>query len=148
MRSITTSICCICLAIAGYFITSSRTNATASVKQNTVSAATLPNWKINGQNLYEDLVLDIKKTIKPDTVVIRDTVIVNNQKRNWKRKSRSVTTPDTIPVQAQPDSVPAVVKQPNLGFDSIPDIKLIINEQVVYSSKNYQDSISDGLQKP
>lgn len=148
MKNITTSICCICLAIAGYFLTSNRTTAVASAKQNTISAATIPEWNINGLPLYQDLILDAEKKIKRDTIIIRDTVLVNNPKRNWKKKSKSVTTPDTIPAKAQPDSVPVVVKQPNFGFDSIPDIKLIINEQVVYSSKNYQDSISDGLQEP
>jgi hypothetical protein len=68
------------MAFVGYTITEYNSEHDNSLfNTNTISAATIPSWNYNGQ-LPLDLQLDLAKRIKPDTIVIHDTVLVNNTK--------------------------------------------------------------------
>lgn len=141
MRHVTTAFCCICLTVLGWFISNSKTDTT-STPQNAVSAAVVPNWNTNGQtSLPLDLILDSDKRIKTDTIVVRDTVTVTKIKRVKERKPFIATDADSLPTKVASDSLVAPVKQPSLGAreDEVPDVKLIINGNTVYTSK---DSLS------
>ena len=79
MRKITTVMLALLMATTSYMITDSNNFGDNLYPQNALHAATVPNWNYNGQ-LPLDVKLDLAKAIKPDTVVIHDTVTVNNTK--------------------------------------------------------------------
>lgn len=146
MRKLTIATCCLSMAFIGYSITKYGDNNPNDVllTQNTMRAATIPSWNYNGQ-LPLDLQLDLAKRIKPDTIVIHDTVTVNNIK--YVRVPVPRHTTDTIYVQM--DSLPEIevlsVKNKSPGdrkestldetISSKQSVVLIIDGTKVYSSK-------------
>lgn len=149
MRKLTTAICSICLAYIGYLITdySSKHSVDLST-QNALHAATIPSWNYNGQ-LPLDLQLDAAKKIKPDTIVIHDTVTVNNTK--YIRVPVPQCTTDTIyvPLANLPEIevLPVKNRSPGSETDNEPDeaqsVVLIIAGKEVYSSKTSKPEVSD-----
>ena len=141
MKKFITALCCAFMASFGYFVTNM---GPTSVPQNTLHAATIPSWNYNGP-LPLDLELDrAKKIIKPDTVVIHDTITVKNTK--YVRVPVPHHTTDTIyvPLQDLQEVVVTPVKNRSPGsltetFDAEQCAKqgivLIIDGSTVYSSK-------------
>lgn len=138
MKKIVTTLWCVALAVAGYFITSQAPEDT--VRNNTVYAATLPNWNNNGQ-MPLDLVLDQAKNINNvDTVEIHDTVVVDNIK--YVRVPVPGNTTDTLYMPLYvPNHVDGVsVNAVNTGNDNKSTVVLTVDGKVVYTT--------DGLEKP
>lgn len=149
MKKFFTAICCISLATTGYFITSGAdTIGDVSLKQNTLQAATIPNWDSRGQ-MPLDLLLDQAKRLGTDTVFveIHDTVTVNNVK--YVKVPMPEHTTDTIyvPMTDLPEVEVVAVKKSNLedreeytsdGTRDGPNpiIVLTVDGKTVYSSGN------------
>lgn len=149
MRKLTTAICSICLAYVGYLITDySSEHSVDLYPQNTLHAATIPSWNYNGQ-LPLDLQLDAAKKIKPDTIVIHDTVTVNNTK--YIRVPVPQCTTDTIyvPLANLPEIEVLPVKNRSPGdeyeteSDEAQSVVLIIAGKEVYSSKTSKPEVPD-----
>ena len=153
MKKLTTAICSICLAYIGYLITDYSSSHSVDLHpQNALHAATIPSWNYNGQ-LPLDLQLDAAKRIKPDTIVIHDTVTVNNTK--YIRVPVPQCTTDTIyvPMANLPEIevLPVKNRSPGSETDNEPDeaqsVVLIIAGKEVYSSKTSKPEVSDEPQK-
>lgn len=149
MRKLTTAICSLCLAYIGYLITDyTSTHSVDLSTQNTLHAATIPSWNYNGQ-LPLDLQLDAAKRIKPDTIVIHDTVTVNNVK--YIRVPVPQCTTDTIyvPMASLPEIEVLPVKNRSPGdeceteSDEAQSVVLIIAGKEVYSSKTSKPEVPD-----
>lgn len=153
MRKLTTAICCLSLAFLGYTITDYTSKNDNVVPQNTLTAATIPSWNYNGP-LPVELKLDTDKRLKTDTIVIHDTVTVNNTK--YVRVPVPHHTTDTIYVPM--DNLPEIEvlsvrnKSPGDREECTLDetqcpkqsVVLIIDGTKVYSSKTDIDSkVSD-----
>lgn len=140
MNKVLTAICCVSLAVLGYFLTHS--DGTLDVKQNTLYAATIPYTNYNGP-LPIDLKLDLAKETKTD-VVVHDTVEVTNTK--YVRVPVTKRTTDTIYVANIPDVEIGSVKNKGPGDreEETPDeivgpkstVTLTIDGKMVYSSEN------------
>lgn len=146
MRKLTTAICCLCMAFIGYSITKYGDSNPSDVllTQNTLRAATIPSWNYNGQ-LPLDLQLDLAKRIKPDTIVIHDTVTVNNTKYVRVPVPRHTTDTIYVPMDSLPEIEVLSVKNRSPGdrkestldetLSSKQSVVLIIDGTEVYSSK-------------
>lgn len=149
MKRFFTAICCMSLATAGYFITSGHdTFSDVSLKENSLHAATIPNWNYSGQ-MPLDLLLDQAKRLGTDTVYVEvhDTVIVNNTK--YVRVPMPEHTTDTlyIPMTDLPEIEVVPVKnkksEDREEYTSgetrdgpKPIVVLTIDGKMVYSSEN------------
>ena len=147
MRKFITAVCCIALATCGYFMTHGKVEFNElQLKQNSLHAATIPSWNNNGQPPI-DVLLDLAKKMKKDTVYIHDTVTVDNIK--YVRVPVPEHTTDTlyIPMTDLQEIKPVSVKQPNLEdreeytSDETRDgpnhvVVLTIDGKMVYSSGN------------
>lgn len=134
------------MAFIGYSITKYGDSNPSDVllTQNTLRAATIPSWNYNGQ-LPLDLQLDLAKRIKPDTIVIHDTVTVNNTKYVRVPVPRHTTDTIYVPMDSLPEIEVLSVKNRSPGdrkestLDETPSSKqsvvLIIDGTEVYSSK-------------
>lgn len=169
MKKLLTAICCVSLAVTGYFITKGGGGTfDVPMPHGTLHAATIPFKEYSGQ-LPLDILLDQAKKIKQDTIVIHDTVIVTNTK--YVRIPVPGHTTDTIyvPLSDLPElECVASVKNRSPGDreEYTPDeevrpspsiVILTVDGQIVYSSENdihsgssLQDStsVSDGRQTP
>lgn len=134
------------MAFIGYSITKYGDSNPSDVllTQNTLRAATIPSWNYNGQ-LPLDLQLDLAKRIKPDTIVIHDTVTVNNTKYVRVPVPRHTTDTIYVPMDSLPEIEVLSVKNKSPGdrkestldetLSSKQSVVLIIDGTEVYSSK-------------
>lgn len=137
MKKILTTVCCLCMAYTGYMITD-YASASPSVQQNALHAATIPSWNYVGQ-LPRDLRLDMAKELKKDTVVIHDTVTVNNTVYVRVPVPEHITDTVYIPVDSLHSAEVASVKNKSPGNSEFEEnakrsIVLIVDGTAVYSS--------------
>ena len=133
-----TAVCCMILATTGYMIINN-SSSIDSVNQNTIHAATIPSWNYDGP-LPLDLALSKAKELKRDTIVIHDTIQVNNTKYIRVPVPKSTTDTIYVPLEMLPeiDVVPVKNRSPGEGEDSLDEthsVVLIIDGHKVYSSK-------------
>ena len=147
MRKLFTTMLCIGMAFMGYNMIQYG-NTDITVKQNEVHAATIPSWNYNGP-LPLDLQLTAAKRLKKDTVVIHDTVYVNNKKYIRVPVPQSTTDTIYVPMADLPEIEVLSVKNKSPGNDSIDErdeshsVVLIIDGNQVYSSKTRSSEVSD-----
>lgn len=138
------AVCIGCLAVIGYKLTrdDSMRRDSLFIPQNTLQAATLPSWKYDGQ-LPLDVQLDLAKKIKPDTVVIHDTVTVSNIKYVRVPVPRHTTDTILVPLGELQEVVCMPVKNRSPGVreeqsldESVAKtgIVLIVDGNTVYTS--------------
>jgi len=146
MKKTILSVFLVGIALLGYHMT--RDYSTEG-SYNTLHAATVSNWNYNGQ-LPLDVQLDLAKSIKPDTVVIHDTVTVNNIKYVRVPVPRHTTDTIFVPIKDLDEVNCVAVKNRNPGdreeysLDSIRrGIVLIVDGTTVYTSKNENHSGGD-----
>lgn len=125
------------MAYTGYMITD-YASASPSVQQNALHAATIPSWNYVGQ-LPRDLQLDMAKELKKDTVVIHDTVTVNNTVYVRVPVPEHITDTVYIPVDSLHGAEVASVKNKSPGNSEFEEnakrsIVLIVDGTAVYSS--------------
>lgn len=138
------------MAFIGYSITKYGDSNPSDVllTQNTLRAATIPSWNYNGQ-LPLDLQLDLAKRIKPDTIVIHDTVTVNNTKYVRVPVPRHTTDTIYVPMDSLPEIEVLSVKNRSPGdeceteSDEAQSVVLIIAGKEVYSSKTSKPEVPD-----
>lgn len=138
------------MAFIGYSITKYGDSNPSDVllTQNTLRAATIPSWNYNGQ-LPLDLQLDLAKRIKPDTIVIHDTVTVNNTKYVRVPVPRHTTDTIYVPMDSLPEIEVLSVKNRSPGdeceteSDEAQSVVLIIAGKEVYSSKTSKSEVPD-----
>lgn len=156
MRKITTVMLALLMATTSYMITDSNNFGDNLYPQNALHAATVPNWNYNGQ-LPLDVKLDLAKAIKPDTVVIHDTVTVNNTKYVRVPVPRHTTDTIFVPLADLPEIECVSVKNKSPGdreeqsLDELvtkTGIVLIVDGNTVYSSKNENHSGSGDESTP
>jgi hypothetical protein len=151
MRKFTTVMLALLMAVTSYHIAGSDNSSDDLYPQNALHAATVPNWNYNGQ-LPLDVKLDLAKAIKPDTVVIHDTVTVNNTKYVRVPVPRHTTDTIFVPLADLPEVECVAVKNRSPGDreeNSLDEsvaktgIVLIVDGNTVYSSKNENHSGRD-----
>ena len=135
MRKFVTCIWCAALACAGYFLTSTSSD---NVSQNTLYAATIPNWNNNG--LFPlDLQLDEAKRNESKTVEIHDSIPVETIKYVKVPAPRNTTDTVYMPlyIPSPIDGVPVNNKNPGSKKSTV---VLTVDGNIVYET--------DGLREP
>ena len=134
-----TAVCCCFMAYMGYTIINNSTISDDLYSQKSLHAATIPSWNYDGP-LPLDLALSKAKDLTKDTIVIHDTITVNNTK--YIRVPAPKSTTDTIYVPLdmlqEIEVVPVKNKSPGEVEDSLDEthgVVLIIDGRKVYSSK-------------
>ena len=122
---------------------------------NTLQAATVPEWTYNGQLPFGFKPIAVSE-IKKDTVIINDTVTVNNIKYVQVPVPRHTTDTIFIPLKDLPEVECVAVKNKNPGDreeqsqdESVAEtgIVLIVDGNTVYtSSKNVNHSGGDSVE--
>ena len=140
-----TALCCCFMAFMGYSIINNSATSDNLYSQNSLHAATIPSWNYDGP-LPLDLALSKAKELTKDTIVIHDTIMVNNIK--YIRVPAPKSTTDTIYVPLdmlqEIEVVPVKNKSPGEEADSTGEahsVVLIIDGNKVYSSKTESGSI-------
>ena len=166
MKKLLTTICCIAMAVTGYFITEDGRRIGSSLYKNELHAATIPFKNYSGP-MPLDMVLDQAKIINQDTIVIHDTVTVTNTKYVRIPVPGRATDTIYVPLTDLPEvEIVASVKKENPEvreehtYDeearTSPSIVILTvdgrivysSENVIHSGSNPQDStsVSDGRQ--
>lgn len=158
MRKTLTTIWCVCLALAGYFLTS---NSESALPQNAISAAPVLDWKV--QSLSPTVKYITKDTTIMDTVKveIHDTVLVDNPKRVLAKAPKHVTDTVYVPMFIADTEIDSVknrspgdrkVFTPDVQSPKPAEVILFVDGEKVYSSETVITPVEpikiDGLQEP
>ena len=157
MRKLFTAICCISLAITGYFLAHNNGAATPT-GSGTVAAANVLDWKIDGLNPSVTYIAD---GIVYDSIV-HDTVTVTNTEYVMVKEPKHTTDTIYVPQFIANESIvgPVNNRSPGDRKEFTPDVLspkpaevvLFVDGEKVYSSENVitptEPIIIDGLQEP